>query len=89
MDPRGHEVEREDRKYGEQSFDEHFPALPLGGGCRPVDAVQELGSADRGNAGGLLAMCAQGIDEVERPLFGGDKDRRIDQRPQGDRGGRP
>jgi hypothetical protein len=89
MDPRGHQVEREDRKHGEQSFDKRFPALPLGGGRRPVDAVQELGSADRGNTGGLLAVCVQGIAEVERPPFGGDEDRRIDQRPHGDRGGRP
>ena len=89
MDPRGHEVEREDRKHGEQSFDERFPALALGGGCRPVDAVQELGSTDRGDADGLPAMCVQGIVELERPPFGGDKDRRIDQRPHGDRGGRP
>ena len=88
MDPRRHEVEREDRKHRQQSFHKGFSALPLGGRCRPMDAVQELRSADRGNADRLLAMRTQGI-EVERPPFGGDKDRRVDQRPQGDRGGRP
>ena len=89
MDPRCHEVEREDRKHGKQPLDKRFTALPLCGSCRPVDAVQELGSGDRSNADWLLGVRAQGVVKIERPPFGADKDRRIDQRPHGDRCGRP
>lgn len=89
MDPRRPEVEREDGKHREEALDERFPALPLRGGCRPVDAMQEFGSGDRGNADRFLGVRAQGAFENERPTFSGDKDRRIDQRPHGDRGGRP
>ena len=40
VDPRRHQVEREDRKHGEEPLDERFPALPLCRGCRALDAVQ-------------------------------------------------
>ena len=89
MDPRCHEVEREDREHGKEPLDERFTALTLCGGCRPVDAVQEFGGCDRGNADGLLGVRAQCALEIKRPPFGGDQDRRIDQRPHGNRGGRP
>ena len=89
VEARGHEVEGEDRKDGEKALHEDLPALALGGRCRTVDAVQELGSSDRGNADGLVGVRVQGTIEIERPPFGGDEDRRIDQRPHGDRGGRP
>ena len=89
MDPRGHEVEREDRKDGEEPLYKRFPALPLRRRGRPVDTMQELGSGDRGDADGFLGVRAQRAFENERPTFSGDKDRRIDQRPHGDRGRRP
>jgi len=89
MDPRGPEVEGEYRKHGEEPLDKSFTALPLRDRCRPVDAVQEFGSSDRRNADGLLGVRAQGVVEIELPPFSGDEDRRIDQRPHGDRGGRP
>ncbi len=89
MDPRCREVEREDRNHGEEPFDKPSPALPLYGSCRPVDAMQEFGSGDRGDPDGLLGVRAQSVVEIECPPFGADKDRRIDQRPHGDRGGRP
>ena len=89
MDPRRHEVEREDRKHGEEPLDERRPALPLRGRGRPVNAVQEFGSGDGGNPDGVLGVRVQGGVEVERQALRGDQDRRIDQRPQGDRGGRP
>jgi hypothetical protein len=37
-----------------------------------VDAVQEFGSGDRGNADGLLGAGAQGVVEIERPPSSGD-----------------
>jgi len=89
MDPRRPEVEREDRKDGEEALDKRVAAPSLRRRCRPVDAMQELGSGDRGNADGFLGARAQGAFENERPTFGGDEDRRIDQRPHDDRGGRP
>ena len=64
-------------------------ALALRDRGRPLDAVQELGSSDRRNADGLVGVRAQGVVEIEPPPFGGDEDRRIDQRPHGDRGRRP
>jgi hypothetical protein len=36
VDPCGHEVERDDRKHGEEPLDERFAALPLRGSCSAV-----------------------------------------------------
>jgi hypothetical protein len=54
-----------------------------------VDAVQELGRGDRGDADGVVGVRVQRIVEIERAPFGGDENRRVDQRPHGDLGGRP
>ena len=49
VEARGHEVEGEDEEAGEEPFHQGLAALPLCGCRRSVDAVQELGSRDRGN----------------------------------------
>ena len=89
MEAGGHEVDGEDGQDGEEPLHEDLPAVALCDGGRTVDAVQELGSRDRGNADGLVGVRVQGALEIDRPTLGGDEDRRVDQRPHGDLGNRP
>ncbi len=83
------EVKREDGQHVQESLDKGFPTPPLSSRRRSMDAVQQLGGGDRGNAHRFLAVCGHNRVEIQGPPFGGDQDRRVDQRPHGDRGNRP
>ncbi len=73
--PRRDEVEGENGEHGQEPLDERFSALPLNGGCRAMDAVQELGSSDRGDADWVLRICGHRFVEIQGPSLGGNQDR--------------
>lgn len=51
--------------------------------------MEELGRGDRGNPDRLVWIRAQGGIELKISPLGRDQDRRVDQRPHGERGTRP